>query len=555
MALVLKDRVKETTSTSGTGTLTLLGAVQGYQAFSSIGIGNTTYYCIQATSDWEVGIGTVGAGSLTRDTVLASSNSGSLVNFGSSVKDVFCTYPAGKSVSTDSLPVTGAYNTASPNATVNVASLTSAVATTDGDVALVPKGTGAKLAQIPNGAVSGGDKRGTYAVDWQTVRTAATQVASGSLAVIGGGYANVSSGTNSTVAGGSLCQATQNGATVGGGTGNLATGLVSTVGGGGDNTSSGFYSSIAGGRSHTASADYAGVASGYDHTASGSYSFIGGGNTNSATANTSTVAGGQTNTASAAGSFIGGGISNTASGGGYAVVSGGDTNTASAASAVVAGGSNNTASQLFSSVGGGAINTASGQYSVVSGGSNNTASGDFSAIAGGTNHTANSAYSLVSGGGNGHTKGIVGFSAFPASNSPITGIRTQKGLLVLGVKTTNATKTAMRSDSATASATNQLVLENNSVVTVTGVVSAKAYSYGDVKGWTFSALAKRDSSAATTTLIVSDIVEIGADAGASTWSIDVDVDTTTGVLFVKVTGQASRTISWIATLQTAEVTV
>jgi hypothetical protein len=65
MALVLKDRVKETTTTQGTGAITLLGAVQGYQGFSSIGVGNTTYYCIQDTADWEVGIGTVGAGSLT----------------------------------------------------------------------------------------------------------------------------------------------------------------------------------------------------------------------------------------------------------------------------------------------------------------------------------------------------------------------------------------------------------------------------------------------------------------------------------------------------------
>lgn len=105
MALVLRDRVKETTTTTGTGTVTLLGAATGYQAFSAIGNGNTTYYTIagQTSSEWEVGIGTYTSSgtTLSRDTVLASSNSGSLVTFSAGTKDVFCTYPAGKSVNLD----------------------------------------------------------------------------------------------------------------------------------------------------------------------------------------------------------------------------------------------------------------------------------------------------------------------------------------------------------------------------------------------------------------------------------------------------------------------
>ena len=104
MALVLKDRVKETTTTTGTGTLTLGGAVTGYQSFSSaIGNTNTTYYAIylDGGSEWEVGIGTVSAGALSRDTILASSNSGSAVNFSAGQKTVWCDYPAGKAVYTD----------------------------------------------------------------------------------------------------------------------------------------------------------------------------------------------------------------------------------------------------------------------------------------------------------------------------------------------------------------------------------------------------------------------------------------------------------------------
>ena len=102
MAFVLADRVRETTTTTGTGTVTLAGAVTGFQSFSAIGNANTTYYTIagQGTAEWEVGIGTytsVGT-TLSRDTVLASSNSGSLVNFSAGTKDVFCDYPAGRAV-------------------------------------------------------------------------------------------------------------------------------------------------------------------------------------------------------------------------------------------------------------------------------------------------------------------------------------------------------------------------------------------------------------------------------------------------------------------------
>jgi hypothetical protein len=105
MALVLKDRVKETTTTTGTGTITLAGVSVGYQAFSVIGDGNTTYYCIagQGTSEFEVGIGTytLSGTTLSRDTILSSSNAGSAVNFSAGTKDVFVVYPAGKSVNLD----------------------------------------------------------------------------------------------------------------------------------------------------------------------------------------------------------------------------------------------------------------------------------------------------------------------------------------------------------------------------------------------------------------------------------------------------------------------
>ena len=109
MALVLKDRVKETSTTAGTGTLTLAGAAVGFQSFSAIGNGNTTYYAIadSTTGAWEVGIGTYTSSgtTLSRTTVLSSSNGGSLVSFAANSKDVFCTYPSAKSVYLDSAGV------------------------------------------------------------------------------------------------------------------------------------------------------------------------------------------------------------------------------------------------------------------------------------------------------------------------------------------------------------------------------------------------------------------------------------------------------------------
>jgi hypothetical protein len=98
MAFVLADRVQETTTTTGTGTVTLAGAVTGFQSFAAIGNGNTTFYSIadQAGSQWEVGVGTYTSSgtTLSRDTVLSSSNSGSLVNFSAGAKNVFVTFPA-----------------------------------------------------------------------------------------------------------------------------------------------------------------------------------------------------------------------------------------------------------------------------------------------------------------------------------------------------------------------------------------------------------------------------------------------------------------------------
>jgi len=107
MALIVKDRVQETSTTTGTGTLTLAGAVTGFQSFSVIGNANTTYYAIVMDSSFEIGIGTYTSSgtTLSRTTVLESSNAGSLVNFSAGTKSVFCTYPAEKAIYADASDV------------------------------------------------------------------------------------------------------------------------------------------------------------------------------------------------------------------------------------------------------------------------------------------------------------------------------------------------------------------------------------------------------------------------------------------------------------------
>ena len=103
MALVINDRVKETTTTTGTGAVALAGAVTGFETFAAgVGNSNDTYYAIvhQTANEFEVGLGTLNGDSstITRTTVISSSNSDSAVNFSSGTKDVFCTFPASKTM-------------------------------------------------------------------------------------------------------------------------------------------------------------------------------------------------------------------------------------------------------------------------------------------------------------------------------------------------------------------------------------------------------------------------------------------------------------------------
>ena len=143
MALVVKDRVKETTSTTGTGTLTLAGAVSGFQSFTSVlSNGDTTYYAIfeSSTGQFEVGLGTFTSSgtTLARTTILESSNSGNAVNLTAGAADVFITQPAEKAVYLDG---SGHIATADGRNVTNVAASTAGTVTTAAQPNITSLGT------------------------------------------------------------------------------------------------------------------------------------------------------------------------------------------------------------------------------------------------------------------------------------------------------------------------------------------------------------------------------------------------------------------------------
>jgi hypothetical protein len=388
--------------------------------------------------------------------------------------------------------------TASPNATVPVDALTATDASyTDIDVALVAKGTGATLAQVPDGTVAGGNKRGTYATDWQKTRVNAAQVASG---------------------------------------------ISATISGGENNTASGGYAAITGGQINTASSQY---------------SFGGGGQFNEAKTNThATCVGGSSNDATGQYSFVGGGQSNIASDLNSSI-SGGRSNTASSSYATISGGRSNTASSSYATVGGGRSNTASSSYATVGGGYINTASSLYATISGGSYNTASSHSSFISGGSYGTTRLIEGNHVFPACVVPITSAAgvTQSALLLLARETTNATATVLSSNSSAAATTNQVILPNNAAYSFSGEVIAGVTAAGDTARWTIDGAIKRGANAASTAMVGTPTVTMTHnDAGAAAWAVAVTADTTNGGIKVEVTGAAATTIRWVCKVNTTEMT-
>jgi len=307
---------------------------------------------------------------------------------------------------------------------------------------------------------------------------------------------------------------TPHGVVVGGGN-NQATGSYSFIGGGGDAGTSGNRNSVA--------SDWGVVVGGFKNTVS-------------ATGTCNTIVGGYGNSISTSqyGSFIGGG--GTYNGGS-------NPNTITNSAAVIVGGIQNSNSSFVGFIGGGYANTANG--------------GNYSTIVGGQQNTSNASYSFVSAGYYGTTRGIEGNHVFPACNVPIASASgvSQTALLVLGVQTTDATATVLRSNTSAASGTNQVILPNNSAYYFKGAVIAGVTGAGDTKGWSIEGVIKRGAGVGTTALVgTPTVTSMYADLGAATWAVTATADTTNGGLKITVTGQASTTIRWVCELDTTEMT-
>ena len=459
----------------------------------------------------------------------------------------------------------------------------------NGALYVSPAGTGALQAQATTSSTVGGNARGANAVDWQTSRNSAGQVASGSYAFLGGGDRNIASVSYAFVGGGFGNSANNNVyGTVVGGNANTAGGYISAIVGGNGNTAAGYYNFIGGGFTNSATSGSAVTTqSGTMNattavTLSGSNANIKVGQyiTGTSIANQTYVAaisgtsltlsqaasGSSTSTLSfytPHGVVVGGG--NNQATGSYSFIGGGgdagtaaNRNVASGDWSFVGGGQQNTASGIGSFIGGGGqagANAASGQNSMILGGASNIASSSYSTVLGGLSSTSNSVAS-ISMGRQATTRSVDGIVAMASSSAPIgsTVGSAQTSILVLARQTTDATATVLASNSSGASGSNQVILPNNSAYYFTGEVISGVTAGGDSKGWSISGVIKRGANAGATTLVGSTVTSLYADAGAATWTIGLTADTTNGGLKVTFTGQASTTIRTVCQIRTTEMT-
>jgi hypothetical protein len=464
---------------------------------------------------------------------------------------------------------------------------------TNTPLVLQPLGTGALQAQKTDSTATGGNARGANAVDWQTARANANQVASGQLSFVGGGTNNRSTAYASTATGGYQNLASNTGSVISGGSTNTASGNYSSIIGGVLNVAAGYYNVIGGGYTNSATSGSAvttqsGTMNGTTAvTLSGSNASIkvgqyitgtsiaaetyvaaisgtsltlsqaaSGSSTNTLTFYTphGVVVGGGNNQATGSYSFIGGGgdagtaANRNVASGDWSVVGGGVKNVASGIGSVIAGGGT-----YGSTVG----NTASGIGSFIGSGWGNQATNTGSSVVTGAYNLATGQYSGVFGGQIGTTRAINGYIVFPSSNaggSNITG-GAQGAILVLGRQTTDATATVLTSDSVAAGGSNQVILPNNSAYYFRGEVVAGVTGAGDTKGWYVEGVIKRGAGVGTTAIVgTATVTSLYADAGAATWAVTALADTTNGGLKITVTGQASTTIRWVAQIRTTEMT-
>lgn len=237
--------IRETTTTDGTGTYTLDGAIDGHFSFSDVGDGNTVPYVCTDGTDVEFGLGTYTASgtTLSRTTIYRSSNGDAAVNWtGGKAKAIYAVEP---NEHLEAWEVTrGTYS----SETYIVAAANDSG--TNCHLGILPKGNGALVAAIPDGTATGGNQRGQHAVDLQTNRSNANEVASGNQSVIVGGLRNRVDGDYGVGIGGRQIIVTGDYGFAGGGWFLTVTGDYASAPGGYANTANGDYSHVTGCRAH-----------------------------------------------------------------------------------------------------------------------------------------------------------------------------------------------------------------------------------------------------------------------------------------------------------------
>jgi hypothetical protein len=547
MALVVKDRVKETTTTTGTGTLTLAGASTGFQSFSVIGDGNTTYYTITDGTDWEVGVGTYTASgtTLSRDTILESSNSGSAVNWAAGNKDVFVTYPAERSVtgsaSALAIPDPGtsgnvltsdgtAWTSAAPSggsATLTIQNKTSAYTVVAGDLGTIINCTSGTFTVALDAAATLGSGFNCWIWNTSTTSTDAITIdPNGSETIDGLTTLVLRRGEGTQI----VCDGT-----------NWQTGDTKRYRSYSENFSPTATRSIATGVQSVAIAgaqatNTTDIAIGAQAVASGGASFAVIYGKASGAGSVAIGRGSSVNGATAAGS------------GAIAVGSAYSSGTDSFAAAVA----NNTSSYGATganSVAVGSLAKATGADSFALG-DTNTASAQGAWAVGGAGNTASAAYSFAFGYQSQST--LIGKCSYASGRFAAIG-DAQMGTFVLRSDTADAIPEALTTNNTAPGTDDQVILPNNSAYAFTGIIVARQQAAGGTASaaWKIEGLIRREANAANTTLVASTVTAIDNTPG---WTLALSADTTNGGLKIEVTGAAATNIRWVATVQTSEVT-